>query len=268
MTLLALTLSVGFVVDDAIVMLENIVRHIEGGMRPFEAALKGSREIGFTIVSITFSLIAVFIPVLLMGGIVGRVFREFAVTIAVAIVLSGFVSLTLDADAVRPRAAQPPRGRRRRSSSSCCAGSSACSRRGSTRYEWALDQALKFKPIVLMVTFATLAATVWLYLAIPKGFFPQEDTGFMFAITEALSDTSFDAMVERQRKIADIIRKGPGGGLHQFDGRRRRSELLAEHRAHPRGAQAEKGTRTGERGAGARCAARPATSSAWPCFSR
>ena len=95
MTLLALTLSVGFVVDDAIVMLENIVRHIEGGMRPFEAALKGAREIGFTIISITFSLIAVFIPVLLMGGIVGRVFREFAVTIAIAIILSGFVSLTL-----------------------------------------------------------------------------------------------------------------------------------------------------------------------------
>ncbi len=95
MTLLALTLSVGFVVDDAIVMLENIVRHIENGMRPYEAALKGAREIGFTIVSITFSLIAVFIPVLLMGGIVGRVFREFAVTVAVAIVVSGFVSLTL-----------------------------------------------------------------------------------------------------------------------------------------------------------------------------
>ena len=95
MTLLALTLSVGFVVDDAIVMLENIVRHIEGGMRPFEAALKGSREIGFTIMSITFSLIAVFIPVLLMGGMVGRVFREFAVTITVAILISGFVSLTL-----------------------------------------------------------------------------------------------------------------------------------------------------------------------------
>ena len=95
MTLLALTLSVGFVVDDAIVMLENIVRHIEGGMRPFEAALKGSREIGFTIVSITFSLIAVFIPVLLMGGMVGRVFREFAVSISVAIIVSGFVSLTL-----------------------------------------------------------------------------------------------------------------------------------------------------------------------------
>src|SRR5436309_3820783 len=95
MTMLALTLSVGFVVDDAIVMLENIVRHVEGGMRPFEAALKGSREIGFTIISITFALLAVFIPVLLMGGIVGRVFREFAVTIAVAILISGFVSLTL-----------------------------------------------------------------------------------------------------------------------------------------------------------------------------
>ena len=95
MTLLALTLSVGFVVDDAIVMLENIVRHIEHGMRPFEAALKGAREIGFTIISITFSLIAVFIPVLLMGGIVGRVFREFAVTVSVAIIVSGFVSLTL-----------------------------------------------------------------------------------------------------------------------------------------------------------------------------
>jgi HAE1 family hydrophobic/amphiphilic exporter-1 len=95
MTMLALTLSVGFVVDDAIVMLENIVRHIEGGMRPFEAALKGAAEIGFTIVAITFSLIAVFIPVLLMGGMVGRMFREFAVTIAVAILISGFVSLTL-----------------------------------------------------------------------------------------------------------------------------------------------------------------------------
>src|SRR5207237_3576527 len=95
MTMLALTLSVGFVVDDAIVMLENIVRHVESGMRPFEAALKGAKEIGFTIVAITFSLIAVFIPVLLMGGMVGRIFREFAVTIAVAILISGFVSLTL-----------------------------------------------------------------------------------------------------------------------------------------------------------------------------
>ena len=126
MTLLALTLSVGFVVDDAIVMLENIVRHIEGGMRPFEAALKGAREIGFTIISITFSLIAVFIPVLLMGGVVGRVFREFAVTISVAIIVSGFVSLTL----TPMLCARMLRGHREgeRSRTSCC----ACSRRCST----------------------------------------------------------------------------------------------------------------------------------------
>ena len=127
MTLLALTLAVGFVVDDAIVMLENIVRHIEHGMRPFEAALKGAREIGFTIISITFSLIAVFIPVLLMGGIVGRVFREFAVTIAVAIIVSGFVSLTLTPMLCARvlRAHDAPRSR-----TSCCASSRRCSRRG------------------------------------------------------------------------------------------------------------------------------------------
>src|SRR4051794_22679101 len=208
MTLLALTLSVGFVVDDAIVMLENIVRHIEGGMRPFEAALKGSREIGFTIVSITFSLIAVFIPVLLMGGIVGRVFREFAVTIAVAIVLSGFVSLTLT-PMLCARVLRSHHEGDEKKQFFVLRWFERMFQLWLNSYEWALDRALKFKPIVLMVTFATLAATVWLYLAIPKGFFPQEDTGFMFAITEALSDTSFDAMVERQRKIAEIIRKDP-----------------------------------------------------------
>ena len=128
MTLLALTLSVGFVVDDAIVMLENIVRHIEHGMRPYEAALKGAREIGFTIISITFSLIAVFIPVLLMGGIVGRVFREFAVTISVAIIVSGFVSLTLTpmlcARVLKAHDATA------RSRTSCCASSRRCSTPG------------------------------------------------------------------------------------------------------------------------------------------
>ena len=126
MTLLALTLSVGFVVDDAIVMLENIVRHVEGGMRPFEAALKGSREIGFTIVSITFSLIAVFIPVLLMGGMVGRVFREFAVSIAVAIVVSGFVSLTLT-PMLCARVLGSHHGEGEKAVLSCCAFSSASS---------------------------------------------------------------------------------------------------------------------------------------------
>ncbi len=141
MTLLALTLSVGFVVDDAIVMLENIVRHIEGGMRPFEAALKGSREIGFTIVSITFSLIAVFIPVLLMGGMVGRVFREFAVSIAVAIIVSGFRVADADADAVRARAQKPSRTTRSRTS--CCACSKRLFEKMLRSYECTLDWILR-----------------------------------------------------------------------------------------------------------------------------
>src|SRR5246127_510942 len=206
MTLLALTLSVGFVVDDAIVMLENIVRHVEGGMRPFEAALKGAREIGFTIISITFSLIAVFIPVLLMGGIVGRVFREFAVTIAVAIVISGFVSLTL--------------------TPMLCARVLHTHREGEKQnivlrvfeaffkamlaaYEWTLDKVLAYKIVTLVLTIATLFITVWLYVAIPKGFFPIEDTGFILAVTEGPTDVSFQGMAERQREIADIIRKDP-----------------------------------------------------------
>ena len=208
MTLLALTLSVGFVVDDAIVMLENIVRHIEGGMRPFEAALKGSREIGFTIVSITFSLIAVFIPVLLMGGIVGRVFREFAVTIAVAIVLSGFVSLTLT-PMLCARVLRGHRAGDEQKQFFLLRWSERVFLGWLKSYEWALDRVLAYKFITLMVTFATVAGTVSLYLAIPKDFFPREDTGYMLAITEAQSDVSFDAMVERQRKAAEIIRSDP-----------------------------------------------------------
>jgi HAE1 family hydrophobic/amphiphilic exporter-1 len=208
MTLLALTLSVGFVVDDAIVMLENIVRHIEGGMRPFEAALKGSREIGFTIVSITFSLIAVFIPVLLMGGIVGRVFREFAVTIAVAIVLSGFVSLTL----TPMLCARVLRGHyegEERKQFFLLRWFEAVFQGWLKSYEWALTRVLAYKSIMLMVTLATIVGTIWLYVAVPKGFFPTEDTGYMLAITETQSDTSFAAMVERQRKIAEIMRADP-----------------------------------------------------------
>src|SRR6476660_4459427 len=208
MTLLALTLSVGFVVDDAIVMLENIVRHIEGGMQPFEAALKGSREIGFTIISITFSLIAVFIPVLLMGGMVGRVFREFAVTIAIAIVLSGFVSLTL----TPMLCARVLRGHHEGGEKKQMVILRMFERTFQLwlkSYEWALDRVLAYKSVVLMITFATIAGTVWLYIAIPKGFFPQEDTGFMLMITEAQSDISFDAMSERQGKVAEIMRNDP-----------------------------------------------------------
>ena len=157
MTLLALTLSVGFVVDDAIVMLENIVRHIEGGMRPFEAALKGSREIGFTIISITFSLIAVFIPVLLMGGMVGRVFREFAVSIAVAIVLSGFVSLTL----TPMLCARVLRSHHETKKQNFVLRMFEAMFHSWLRgYEWALDKVLAYKAIVLVVTLLTMAGTV------------------------------------------------------------------------------------------------------------
>ena len=207
MTMLAMTLSVGFVVDDAIVMLENIVRHVEGGMRPFQAALKGSREIGFTIVSITFSLIAVFIPVLLMGGMVGRVFREFAVTVAVAIILSGFVSLTLTPMlCARVLKGHDPHEKEmfllrafERVFEMWLAG-----------YEWALDKVLRFRAIMLLVTVATIGGTIYLYIAIPKGFFPTEDTGFIIGITEGnIGHLAYArAMVDHQRQVADIVRQG------------------------------------------------------------
>ena len=206
MTLLALTLSVGFVVDDAIVMLENIVRHVEGGMRPFEAALKGAREIGFTIISITFSLIAVFIPVLLMGGMVGRVFREFAVSIAVAIVISGFVSLTL----TPMLCARVLRAHREGEKQNVVLRVfETIFKAGLRAYEWSLDRVLRYKAVTLVVTIATLAVSVWLYVTIPKGFFPTEDTGFISASTEGSSDISFQGMVDLQRQVAEIIRADP-----------------------------------------------------------
>jgi HAE1 family hydrophobic/amphiphilic exporter-1 len=203
MTLLALTLSVGFVVDDAIVMLENIVRHVEGGMRPFEAALKGSREIGFTIISITFSLIAVFIPVLLMGGIVGRVFREFAVTIAVAIVLSGFVSLTLTPMLCARVLKAHHEGEKQ---NIILRLFEAVFKSWLRAYEAALDWVLRYKFVMLIATVLTMAATIYLYVAIPKGFFPTEDTGFIAATVEGPSDISFKAMYDRQQEIAEIVR--------------------------------------------------------------
>ncbi|CAN5475392.1 multidrug efflux RND transporter permease subunit [soil metagenome] len=206
MTLLALTLSVGFVVDDAIVMLENIVRHIEQGMKPYEAALKGAREIGFTILSITFSLIAVFIPVLLMGGIVGRVFREFAVTISVAIIVSGFVSLTLTPMlCARVLKAHDPHHK----PNFVLRWFEAMFNSWLRAYEWALDYVLAYKSVMLVVTLATLGATVWLYVIVPKGFFPQEDTGFLVGVTEAATDTSFEAMSTRQKLLADALRADP-----------------------------------------------------------
>src|SRR6476659_3024813 len=207
MTLLALTLSVGFVVDDAIVMLENIVRHIEGGMRPFEAALKGSREIGFTIVSITFSLIAVFIPVLLMGGMVGRVFREFAVSISVAIVLSGFVSLTLTPMlCARVLRSHDPDHEQKQFFLRIFERFFEWM---LSTYQWTLYKVLAFKPIVLGSTLATFFVTIALYIVVPKGFFPTEDTGYVIGITEGATDISFPAISQLQRQVADLVRADP-----------------------------------------------------------
>jgi HAE1 family hydrophobic/amphiphilic exporter-1 len=206
LTLMALTLSVGFVVDDAIVMLENIVRHIEGGMTPFEAALKGSREVRFTIISITFSLIAVFIPVLLMGGIVGRVFREFAVTITVIILISGFVSLTLTPMLCARVLKSRDEGENQ---NIVLRAFEDMFKRLLRSYEATLDVVLKYRFATLLVMIGTLIGTVWLYIGIPKDFFPIEDTGFLNVVAEGPSDTSFTAMTARTREIADIMLKDP-----------------------------------------------------------
>lgn len=212
-SLLALTLCVGFVVDDAIVVLENIVRYIEEGMSPMEAALKGSGEIGFTIISITFSLVAVFLPVLFMGGIVGRLFREFAVTISVAILLSGFISLTLTpmlcSRWLKPHkgAAGDSDGHDKESALAqrLEAGFDAIHR----LYERSLDWVLRHQRLTLISVLASLLATILAFNAMPKGFFPLEDTGFVFAITEAAQDISYDAMVEKQKQAAAIIGQDP-----------------------------------------------------------
>jgi len=212
-SLLALTLCVGFVVDDAIVVLENIVRYIEEGMSPMEAALKGSGEIGFTIISITFSLVAVFLPVLFMGGIVGRLFREFAVTISVAILLSGFISLTLT-PMLCSRWLKPHKGAAGNSdghdkesalAQRLEAGFDAIHR----LYERSLDWVLRHQRLTLISVLASLLATILAFNAMPKGFFPLEDTGFVFAITEAAQDISYDAMVEKQKQAAAIIGQDP-----------------------------------------------------------
>jgi HAE1 family hydrophobic/amphiphilic exporter-1 len=175
-------------------------------MRPFEAALKGAREIGFTIISITFSLIAVFIPVLLMGGIVGRVFREFAVTVSVAIIVSGFVSLTLTpmlcARVLRAHDAT-------KKPNVVLRVFEAMFDSWLRGYEWALDRVLARKALMLVVTLATLAGTVYLYSVAPRGFFPQEDTGFLIGTTEAATDTSFEAMKVRQQALVEVLKSDP-----------------------------------------------------------
>jgi len=204
LSLMALTLCVGFVVDDAVVMLENIVRHMEGGASRMEAAFKGAREIGFTILSMTLSLAAVFIPVLFMGGVVGRLLHEFAVTIGVAVLVSGVVSLTLT-PMLCSRFLRPPAERHGRLYT--------LSERffdGMLRtYDWTLQWVLRHRPLMMGVLVATLVVTAYLFTVIPKGFIPNEDTGQIFAFTEAAQDISFDAMMERQQTVADIVRKDP-----------------------------------------------------------
>ncbi|HWT97872.1 MAG TPA: efflux RND transporter permease subunit, partial [Terriglobales bacterium] len=205
LSLLAITLSVGFVVDDAIVMLENIVRHIEEGEKPWAAAMKGSREIAFTVMSITLSLVAVFIPVLFMGGIVGRVFREFAVTISLTILISGFVSLTLT-PMMCSRLLRSHHG-----------ASHGWLYRVFERgfdlvqggYDAALRVALRVKFAILVITFASLAATIYFFGVVPKGFFPIEDTGQISIQTEGPQDISYEAMSKATQEAAAIIAADP-----------------------------------------------------------
>ena len=205
LSLMALTLSVGFVVDDAIVMLENIVRHLEKGKRPMEAALDGAREIGFTIVSMTLSLTAVFIPVLLMGGIIGRLFHEFAVTIGVAILVSGFVSLTLT-PMLCSRFLRPPKEARH---GRWYEATERVYRRALAWYERSLAWVMDRRGLALVFSGVILVATLGLYRLVPKGFIPTEDTGQIQGTTETLEGSSFENMRDHQLAVADIVARDP-----------------------------------------------------------
>jgi multidrug efflux pump len=206
LTLMAMTIATGFVVDDAIVMLENISRHLEEGETPLQAALKGARQIGFTLISLTISLIAVLIPLLFMADVVGRLFREFAITLAVAILISLVVSLTLTpmmcARLLKREPKEEEQGRFYRAS--------------GVWIDWLIDAygrklqwVLKHQPLTLLVAIATLGITVLLYLAVPKGFFPVQDTGVIQGISEAPQSVSFASMSERQQALAKIILQDP-----------------------------------------------------------
>jgi multidrug efflux pump len=206
LSLMALTISTGFVVDDAIVMIENISRFIEEGETPLQAALKGSEQIGFTILSLTVSLIAVLIPLLFMGDIVGRLFREFAITLAVTIIVSAFVSLTLTpmmSAKLLKRQDESEQGWFYRTSE-----------RGFTAvidfYGRTLQFVLRYRTTTLLVTVATLVGTILLYVYVPKGFFPVQDTGLIMGVSEGAQNTSFAAMAQHQQALAKVILKDPG----------------------------------------------------------
>jgi multidrug efflux pump len=205
-SLMALTISVGFVVDDAIVVIENIVRHLEQGFTPLEATLKGARQIGFTVLSISISLVAVFIPLLFMGGIIGRQFHEFSVTLSVAILVSAVVSLTLTpmlcSRLLREEKSDQPRGWFYRATETMLSGL-------INIYSSSLRWVLRHSFLMLIVTAVTICLTVWLYTIVPKGFFPQQDTGLIMGITEAAQDISFDAMVLKQNQVTEIVKNDP-----------------------------------------------------------
>ena len=206
LSLMALTIGTGFVVDDAIVMIENIVRHIEDGEAPLSAAFKGAREIGFTVVSLTLSLIAVFIPLLFMTGIVGRLFHEFALTLTIAVVCSAIVSLTLT-----PMMCGRLLGRQHRESRAgrLTAITDRLLDGMLDLYHKSLEWVLRRRTLTLLTAVATLAATVWLYLVVPKGFLPAQDTGLITATTEAGQEVSFDAMRRVQARVAQVVRRDP-----------------------------------------------------------
>ncbi|MBI1841695.1 MAG: multidrug efflux RND transporter permease subunit [Verrucomicrobia bacterium] len=205
LSLMALTISTGFVVDDAIVMIENIVRLIEAGEAPMAAALKGARQIGFTIVSLSLSLIAVFIPLLFMSGIVGRLFREFAITLTIAVVVSAIVSLTLTpmmcARLLKPQS-QEKHGR-------FYLLTEGFFQWMLHAYDRSLRWVLRHQAFTLLVAVAAMVATVWLYVLVPKGLLPQQDTGLILGVTDAEASISFKAMAQRQREVAEIVRRDP-----------------------------------------------------------
>ena len=205
LSLMALTIATGFVVDDTIVVLENISRHIENGMKPLQAALQGAREVGFTVLSMSISLIAVFIPILMMGGIIGRLFREFAVTLSVAIMVSLLVSLTttpmLCARWLKPHAERPP-GQLFRWSENVF-------ERMLAGYRRSLGWALRHGPLMMLILGATIALNVYLYVIVPKGFFPQQDTGRLTGMIKADQSISFQAMQQKLQRFIDVVGQDP-----------------------------------------------------------
>src|SRR6202030_1599821 len=205
LSLMALTIAVGFVVDDAIVVVENIYRHVEDGVEPFEAAVRGASEIGFTVISISMSLIAVFIPLLLMGGIIGRLFREFALTVTASIAVSALVSLTL-APMLASRFMRPETHEHGVVYRFIERGFAAM----LSSYQRTLDVVLRHQPITLGVFFATLALTVVMMVYIPKGFFPIQDIGLINGIAEGAQDISPEEMMRLQRELGEVILRDPG----------------------------------------------------------